>query len=226
MSKESLVQVHIWGIVVTLACFAFLAVFVDVGSLQAYVVEAGVWAPLMFIGLKILTVVVAPISGSPLYPLVGLLFGFFPGFFYVLIGDFIGYTIAFTLSRLFGRPLVMRFISMHEEGMVARIMKHMGTTKGVLHMCLACLAAPEIVAYAGGLSRIPYWKLMIMLMPAAGAVGGALVLFGSLLDHTNDQSLLISLGLPLVGLAIMASGGYLFLRSIKKLGGVDSSENS
>src|SRR3989344_7774415 len=122
---------------ITLLVIILLAVLIDVSSLKVWVERAGVWGPLVFILLKISTIVFAPLSGSPLYPLVGLLFGFWPGILYVVLGDFLSYTISFWISRIFGRKFVHKLMSGKEEGMVARIVDHIGDAKGFFQACLA-----------------------------------------------------------------------------------------
>ena len=102
MDKKGTEQTNFWGIGLTLVAIITLALFVDIGSLRIWVEGAGVWAPLVFIILKVSTIVIAPLSGSPLYPLVGLLFGFWPGILYVALGDFIGYTTTFFIGRKLG----------------------------------------------------------------------------------------------------------------------------
>lgn len=207
-------QLNLIGIAVTILALVLLTVFIDIKDLKDVIAASGPLAPLLFIVLKASTVVVAPLSGSPLYPLVGLLFGFWPGLLYVVIGDFIGITIAFTLSRLFGYPVVHRFIVGKERGMLAKIVRHVGTTKGFIHMCLTCFALPELIAYGAGLSTLPYWKFILIYLPISIAASSAAVLFGSLLDPSN-ASFFIAVGVPLAGAAVIGGGALLFFRGVK-----------
>lgn len=208
-------QLNIVGLVVTVAVLVIITLFVDMAELRAFIAEAGIWAPLLFIVLKATTVVVAPLSGAPLYPLVGLLFGFWPGILYVVIGDLIGISTAFWISRIFGYPLVRRVILGKERGMLARVVDHIGTTKGFIHMCLTCFALPELIAYASGLSRLPYWKLIVFYMPISITVSCAAVLFGSLLAPSNSP-LFLAIGMPIAAVAVIGAGGWLFLRGVGK----------
>ena len=199
---------------ITLLVIILLAVLIDVSSLKVWVERAGVWGPLVFILLKISTIVFAPLSGSPLYPLVGLLFGFWPGILYVILGDFLGYTISFWISRIFGRKFVHKLMSGKEEGMVARIVDHIGDAKGFFQACLTLFAMPEVLSYGAGLSRLSYVKCIAILLPFTATVASILVFFGSILSPDSD-SLLISLGIPLLGAAVVITGGTIFLRSVK-----------
>ncbi|HEY0908210.1 MAG TPA: VTT domain-containing protein [Candidatus Paceibacterota bacterium] len=215
MDKKPSEQFNFIGAGIMLAALIALSFIVDVDTLKAWIIDAGVWAPVVFILLKISTVVIAPLSGSPLYPLIGLLFGFWPGLFYVALGDFIAYTLTFYISRIFGQKIVMKMISKKEEGLLAKIVEHIGTGKGFFHACLTCFALPELLSYGAGLSRIRYVTFILILWPAATVATGVLVLFGSSLSG-SEKSLLISAGLPIVGAVAMLVGGSFFVKAIKR----------
>ena len=208
-------QLGVVGLLVTIGALVLIAFFVDMEALKAYVLASGPFAPLVFILLKASTVIIAPLSGAPLYPIVGLFFGFWPGFLYVLIGDFLGYTGAFFLARKFGYPFVRKMIAGNEHGLLSRVVSHVGTVKGFIHMCLTCFALPELISYGTGLSRLPYPIFISVLLPLSAVMSATLVLFGSLLDF-SEGSLLITIGMPLVGGIIIAIGGYLFLRGVNE----------
>ncbi|MES2994710.1 MAG: VTT domain-containing protein [Patescibacteria group bacterium] len=208
-------QLGVIGLLVTIGVLVLIAFFVDMEALKAYVLASGPFAPLVFILLKASTVIIAPLSGAPLYPIVGLFFGFWPGLLYVLIGDFLGYTGAFFLARRFGYPFVRKMIAGNEHGLLSRVVEHVGTVKGFIHMCLTCFALPELISYGTGLSRLPYPIFISILLPLSAVMSATLVLFGSLLDF-SEGSLLITIGMPLVGGVIIFIGGYLFLRGVNE----------
>ena len=68
---------------------------IDIEELSAFVARAGLWGPLALILLKASTIVFAPLSGSPLYPLAGALFGPWWGLLYIMLGESLGGSIAF-----------------------------------------------------------------------------------------------------------------------------------
>lgn len=210
-------QLNWIGIAITIVAIIALGAFIDISALKETIMNAGPLAPLLFILLKASTVVVAPLSGGPLYPIVGLVFGFWPGILYVALGDLLGITIAFWLSRIFGFPLVSKFIKSDEKSMLARIRKHVGTTKGFFQMSITCFALPELVAYASGLSKLPYWKLIAIFYPILVVVSSMGVLFGSLLDPESGSSLLITVAAGLGAGAIILVGVWFFLRGVKKM---------
>jgi uncharacterized membrane protein YdjX (TVP38/TMEM64 family) len=81
----------------------FLArLYVDKRFLKHTLREWGILAPLIFIGLQALQVIVAPIPGEVTGILAGYLFGEWLGFFYSTIGLTLGSVAAFGVGRWLG----------------------------------------------------------------------------------------------------------------------------
>ncbi|MDO8565275.1 MAG: VTT domain-containing protein [bacterium] len=215
MERKPGEQINLIGTGLTIAVIVGLLFFIDIESLKGYVLRAGIWAPLVFVLLKISTLVIAPLSGSPLYPLVGLLFGFWPGILYVALGDFLGYTICFFISRIFGKKIVLKLVSDREESILNRIVEYISDTKGFIQACLAGFALPEILSYGAGLSRLPYFKFISILWPLTLTISTLLVFLGSILG-AKAESVLIGLILPVVGVFAMLVGGTFFMRGLKE----------
>ena len=206
---------NLMGIGLTILAIVILAFFIDMNSLRVWVERAGIWGPIAFILLKISTVVIAPLSGSPLYPLAGLIFGFWPGILYIAFGDFLAHTTTFYISRIFGQRIVFKLLSGKEEGVLARIVNHIGDVKGFFQACLTCFALPEVLSYGAGLSRLSYLKFIGILMPFLIIVASILVFFGSILKP-NSESILIALIIPVLGALAIIIGGSLLIREVKR----------
>jgi uncharacterized membrane protein YdjX (TVP38/TMEM64 family) len=85
--------------------------------------RAGPYAPLVFILLQALQVVLAPVPGEATGLLGGWAFGTGLGFLYSTIGLTLGSMLAFGLGRWLGLPVVRRFVSeavYHKFDFVAR----------------------------------------------------------------------------------------------------------
>lgn len=143
---------------------------------------AGIWAPLILVVAKASTIVIAPLGGSPLYPLAGALFGFWQGTGLLLLGDALGGTIAFFLSRYFGRALVEKMIG-EDQKFLGKALRMMGTVKGFFIARICFMPLPEVVSYGAGLTRIPFYYffpiyIVIDVVPVAllAALGSALTL--------------------------------------------------
>lgn len=210
---------NIAGLALAVIALIALTFFIDIETVQEVIKQGGAWTPLLIVLLKASTVVVAPLSGAPIYPLVGAFVGFWPGILYVVLGDALGFTIAFWISRLFGYPVVRKIIAHNEHGMLSKIVRHVGTMKGFLHMCLTCFALPELISYGTGLGKLPYWKFIAVMVPLSAVMSSALVLFGAALG-ASKTSVLISFALPFAGGIVILLGGWLFVRAVRK-GGSD-----
>lgn len=183
-------------------------VLFDMDAIKAAIVGAGIWAPLILILAKASTMVFAPVSGAPLYPLAGALFGFGPGFLYLALGDALGGAISFGISRRFGRDAVARFIR-KDMDVVLKAIETVGTPKGFLiaRVCLAAL--PEAASYAAGLTKLRFLPFFI-IQNLVGLVPTAFLAFGG--DKLISLSSPWAIGALLVfGLAAAAAGLGAFL---------------
>lgn len=203
--------------------FVLGAIYVGVLSigledLGMYVERAGIWGPVILILGKIATIVFAPLGGSPLYPIAGALFGPFYGFLYMFIGDALGASIAFWISRRFGRSAVTRFVSRHGMVMVERILMYLGTAKGMLEARIYFIAFPELISYAAGLTHIPFWTFVSIHMLIYAAPIALIVWLG---DAIVGLSTLHFVGAG-VAISILAGvGAILFYKRAER--GVDLS---
>lgn len=180
-------------------------------EVQDTIDRAGIWAPLILILAKASTIVLAPLGGSPLYPLAGALFGFWKGVGLLMIGDALGGIIAFYLSRFFGRTLVEKMIG-NDEKFLSKALRMMGTVKGffVARVCFAPL--PEVVAYGAGLTRI-HFVPFILIHVLVGIVP-TMILAG--LGSALTQGVWWVLPLVIVGGMVVIPIGFLVFRFILK----------
>src|SRR4051812_5461102 len=78
--------------------------------LQNYINSFGTLAPLVFITIQALQVIITPLNHYIIGILGGFLFGVWPGFLYNWIGRIIGSAIAFYIGRKFGRKILTKVI--------------------------------------------------------------------------------------------------------------------
>lgn len=130
-------------------------------DIRSWIEGSGAWAPLVLIGAKASTIVFAPLSGAFLYPLAGGLFGFSKALILLAVGDALGGTIAFAISRRFGRKAVERLIG-GEQTLLSRILETIGTIRGFFITRLLLITAQDILAYAAGLSRLSYVPFILI----------------------------------------------------------------
>ncbi len=156
-----------WGSILAIGLVGGLSIgsfFIDLSALQNRIEEAGIWAPILYILTKSSTVIFAPLSGTALYIFSVPLFGFWKGLLYSFIGDLIGATVTFYLSRFFGKPVVTYFAGKSNMKYITRVLDTMSTTKGFISMRLATITMPEIASYAAGLTKLKFKDFIFIHM--------------------------------------------------------------
>jgi uncharacterized membrane protein YdjX (TVP38/TMEM64 family) len=133
----------------------YAAFITDVEALRAWLRQFGVLAPLVFIAIQALQVVVAPIPGQVVALVAGYLFGPFWGTVYSLTGVLIGSTIAFSLAKRYGRSFVEDVI--HED-VIARFDGFVDTVgiPGLFAFVIIPGLPDDAICFLSGLTK---WKL-------------------------------------------------------------------
>lgn len=214
MSRE--LWVNLFWLALTVAAVYFFARFLGIHAVREHIATAGAWGPLAVILLKASTLVVAPLGGSPLYPIAGAVFGFWKGLLYTFIGDILGTAVAFFMSRCFGRRIVRHFVTRPGMRLVDAILGYLGTTRGLIHARLVFFAFPEGVTYAAGLTDIPFWKFLALMLPIGIVPHMLMVWSGDFLSlYAAAHPYLLPLGYALA-LLVMGGGGYWFHRKAQQ----------
>src|SRR3989344_7233504 len=99
ISRKELIKNIVWIALVLLIFYISIRI-IGTDNLKEKVEAVGIFGPIILIALKASTVVFAPLGGAPIYLAAGTIFGFFKGTLYILIGDFLGFTISFHISRI------------------------------------------------------------------------------------------------------------------------------
>ena len=86
----------------------------------------GAYAPLAYILLQVLQIVIAPIPGGAVEFLGGVLFGVKAGFIYSMIGLTLGSWVAFSLARIFEKVAVEKFVSEQTRKKFDYLVEHQG----------------------------------------------------------------------------------------------------
>jgi len=158
-SNKDIMQGVFWIILFIVVMYVISRLF-GFDAIQEKVKEAGAFGPLILIIAKASVIIFAPLGGGPLYFIAGPLFGFWPGFIYIFLGDMFGSVVAFYISRKFGRKVVRRFLS--EGGMkyVDDLLYHMSSWKGFLYARILFIGMHDIVSYVAGLSSITFTQFI------------------------------------------------------------------
>ncbi len=142
-----------------------IEVFLERGSLEAFLERQGARAPLVFLLLQVIQVVLAPIPGHLLGVVSGMLFGLWWGTLYTSLGVGVGSAIVLILARLVGRPLVERLAPASGLARVDRWAAHRGPLFFFLVFMLPFLP-DDLACLALGLSGLPLVPMFLVILIA------------------------------------------------------------
>ena len=136
-------------------------------------VEWGPAAPIIFILIQALQVVISPIPGEVTGILGGFVFGQWLGLVYSTIGLTAGSLLAFALGRWLGDAYVRHLVSEETWNKLGFIVEAEGTI-----LCFIIYLIPglpkDIVCYLFGLSPMPFWVFAVV--STLGRIPGTWVL--------------------------------------------------
>lgn len=149
----------------------------DAGTIDGLVARAGLWGPLVVVGLMTLAVVMSPIPSAPIALAAGAAYGHYAGTVYVAVGAELGAMIAFLIARLLGRDAIRRVLGERaDRGLLG---SQNALTLTVFASRLMPFVSFDAISYASGLSRLHLWRFLLATL--AGIVPASFVLahFGS-----------------------------------------------
>jgi uncharacterized membrane protein YdjX (TVP38/TMEM64 family) len=143
----------------------FCTMLARIGNLRDWILAFGATAPLVYIGVFSLQILIAPLPGQFLGVMGGYLFGVMLGSLYSITGLALGAGLAIWLGRRFGRPLLERFF---EAQQLAYWEKKMRTRSGFTWWLLFLFPVPDVIFYIAGLSSTSLRTLLIALIAGRG----------------------------------------------------------
>lgn len=148
----------------------------DREALEALVARAGIWGPLLIIGLVAVAVVASPIPSAPIALAAGAAYGHVWGTIQVVIGAELGALIAFGLARVLGHDVLRRvFGTSVDAGLLGSQNALTGT---VFASRLMPFVSFDIISYAAGLSRLHAWRFALATLAGIVPASFALAHFG------------------------------------------------
>ncbi len=197
------VAIGVW-LVTTEAAFVrfLLRLYRDKTFLKETVASWGWLAPVVFMAIQALQVIVSPIPGEVTGPVGGALFGTLWGVIYSTIGLTFGTLFCFAVGRAWGEPLVRPWLSEHNWKRMSFILEAEGAI-----LCFVLYLIPgfpkDIISYLFGISPMPFW--LFAVISTVGRLPGTWIssYFGA---HVAEQqyiyaivfiALIMALSLPL-----------------------------
>ncbi len=147
--------------------------YMDKHFLKKTLRDWGVLAPVIFIALQALQVIISPIPGEATGFLGGFLFGEWLGLFYSTIGLSVGSVVSFGIGRWLGAHYVKGLVSQETWDKMGFIVEAEGAI-----LCFLIFLIPglpkDVVCYLFGLSPMPLW--VFALVSTLGRIPGTWVL--------------------------------------------------
>ena len=131
-----------------------------IGTLKLFFAGFGIWAPLVYLAMVTVEVIVAPLPGLMLYAPGGILFGPLIGGSLALAGNIIGAGIACRITRSLGGNRLDRLFSQEQLRRLHTAVEKRGPWL-IFLLRVNPLTSSDIISYAAGLTRIPVWKVML-----------------------------------------------------------------
>lgn len=134
---------------------------------RAWVDQQGVMAPVAFLGMLVLQIVVAIIPGEPLEIAAGYAFGAIEGTLLCLIGSFLGRAAVFLLVRRFGTKAVEVFFPLDKLQELSFLQNKRRLTLWVFFLFFLPGTPKDLLAYIVGLTNLPLknWLLISAIAP-------------------------------------------------------------
>ena len=133
---------------------------VKLDGLQAYFLSWGRAAPLVYMIIVTVEVIVAPIPGAMLYAPGGVIFGGGMGGTMSLLGNVLGAGISCQITRVLGRGFVESHLKKDTLDKYERVLDRRGVWIISL-LRVNPLTSSDLVSYAAGLISVPVWKVMV-----------------------------------------------------------------
>ncbi|HEU5322459.1 MAG TPA: TVP38/TMEM64 family protein [Methylomirabilota bacterium] len=172
-------------------------------------------APLVFVGIQALQVIISPIPGEITGPVGGALFGTTWGLVYSTVGLTIGTLACFGLGRLWGEPLVRPWLSEHNWNRMNFVIEAEGAI-----LCFLLYLIPgfpkDVVSYLFGISPMPFW--VFAAVSTLGRLPGTWIssYFGA---HVGEQQYLYAIAFVALITAVCLPVFYYRDRILRRLGG-------
>ena len=160
-------------LVVTLVLFTWLVVidapiihfivrlYRDKYFLRDTVAAWGWMAPVVFMAIQAIQVIISPIPGEVTGPVGGALFGTTWAVIYSTIGLTVGTLVCFWIGRKWGEPLVRPWLSEHHWNKMNFILEAEGAI-----LCFILYLIPgfpkDIISYLFGISPMPFWVFAVI----------------------------------------------------------------
>jgi uncharacterized membrane protein YdjX (TVP38/TMEM64 family) len=175
--KKAFLAILIFAL--TYVVMAIVLQKIGLENAHLFIRNSGVWAPVIFVVVCAFSLIIAPLSGSSIFVLGGVLFDKQSAFFLSFFASLIGCSLNFWISRTFGRRIAERLMGKNDLEQLDRFIDRLSAHRSIFYIILLMPLAQDIVSYAVGLTKVNYWRFLVALIVSAIAVVAAYVYLGS-----------------------------------------------
>jgi uncharacterized membrane protein YdjX (TVP38/TMEM64 family) len=177
---------------------------------REYVLSFGPWSAVVFMLFQVLQVVIAFIPGEPVQIAGGYIFGTLWGTVYSMIGITAGYILVFAGVRLFGFPLVKKFVPEKEFQKFGLLINSPKLETTVFLLFLIPGIPKDILVYIAGLTPIqPVLFFIIIFFARLPAMIGSSFIGAEIQSSEYLVAIIVS-----VIASILFVLGYIYKRRI------------
>ena len=194
-----LLVVVLWLVVTDAPLIHWLVrLYRDKKFLKETVRSWGWLAPVVFVAIQALQVIISPIPGEMTGPVGGALFGTWLGLLYSTVGLTAGTLFCFWVGRQWGEPLVRPWLSEHHWNRMNFVLEAEGAI-----FCFILYLVPgfpkDIISYLFGISPLPFWVFAVV--STVGRIPGTFIssYFGA---HVAEQQYIYAIAFLAAALAI------------------------
>ncbi|NQV90887.1 TVP38/TMEM64 family protein [Candidatus Woesearchaeota archaeon] len=196
------------GLLVVMLIFGYLNYFFDLKQfadpifVRDFLLSFGVWSYLVYM-VMLLATIPLPIPSTPVVLAGGYVFGTIVGTILSLIAGAMGSSIAFLLTRKYGRPMLERLVDKHHIIQFNHIFKKRGTSAAFVSYTIPTFPS-DAISLMLGLTKMSFHTFLLLYFFAHIPRYLILNSIGSDLFHgfsaTTFVVLILALGLILVAL--------------------------
>ena len=195
---------------------------IDREKTEAFISASGPWAPLVFMSVQLLQVILAPIPGEATGFLGGYLFGAGKGFAYSSISLAVGSLVNFYIGRYLGRRFIRRVIPIDKLKRMDQMVTHQGVLIIMLLFVFPGFPKDYLCLFLG-VTVMPL--KLFLLMATFGRMPGTLMLSlqGAMLFERMYGVFAVLLGICGLGMFLAYRYRERLYRWIEKMNSSDAS---
>jgi len=132
----------------------------DVTQLQSLIMEYGSYASIIYVLLIFVEVIAAPIPSIILYSVGGVLFGGFWATVLTFIGNILGSTFAYYVSKRYFKEYILHKLEKGRRVKIESFIEKYGS-RGIFFLRINPITSSDLVSYIAGLTNMKYIPFIV-----------------------------------------------------------------